>query len=93
MSFRMKAYQIRRMVAQPGRGAAFRGEQLACAMLPATGDGDQIIGGSRAVRRVCCRCPRVPRDEQFSAVKQLLQEGIIAHTELSEVSLDEIEAA
>ena len=37
--------------------------------------------------------PRVPREEQFGAVKQLLDEGIIANAGLSEVSVEEIEAA
>jgi aryl-alcohol dehydrogenase-like predicted oxidoreductase len=37
--------------------------------------------------------PRVPRDEQFSAVKSLLDSGVIAHAGLSEVSVKEIEAA
>ncbi len=36
---------------------------------------------------------RVPRDEQFSAVKLLLDDGVIAHAGLSEVSVEEIEAA
>jgi pyridoxine 4-dehydrogenase len=37
--------------------------------------------------------PKVPRDEQFGAVKLLLDEGIIRHAGLSEVSVAEIEAA
>ncbi len=37
--------------------------------------------------------PKVPRDEQFGAIKQLLDDGIIAHAGLSEVSVEEIEAA
>lgn len=37
--------------------------------------------------------PKVPRDEQFGAVKALLDDGIIAHAGLSEVSVAEIEAA
>jgi pyridoxine 4-dehydrogenase len=37
--------------------------------------------------------PRVPRDEQFGAVKQLLDEGVIRHAGLSEVSVAEIRAA
>jgi pyridoxine 4-dehydrogenase len=37
--------------------------------------------------------PRVPREEQFSAVKSLLDSGVIAHAGLSEVSVAEIEAA
>lgn len=37
--------------------------------------------------------PGVPRDEQFGAVRQLLDEGVIRHAGLSEVSVEEIEAA
>ncbi|HEY1912725.1 MAG TPA: aldo/keto reductase [Vicinamibacterales bacterium] len=37
--------------------------------------------------------PRVPRDEQFGAVRQLLDEGLIRHAGLSEVSVDDIKAA
>ena len=37
--------------------------------------------------------PKVPRGEQFDAIKALLGDGIIAHAGLSEVSVDEIEAA
>ena len=37
--------------------------------------------------------PRVPRDEQFGAVRQLLDEGIVRHAGLSEVSVADIEAA
>jgi aryl-alcohol dehydrogenase-like predicted oxidoreductase len=37
--------------------------------------------------------PKVPRDEQFAAVKSLLDEGVIRHAGLSEVSVGEIEAA
>src|SRR5579863_1254372 len=37
--------------------------------------------------------PKVPRDEQFGAVRQLLDEGIIRHAGLSEVSVADIEAA
>ncbi|KQV70366.1 aldo/keto reductase [Rhizobium sp. Root1220] len=37
--------------------------------------------------------PRVPREEQFGAVKALLDEGVIANAGLSEVSVAEIEAA
>ena len=36
---------------------------------------------------------RVPRAEQFGAVKQLLDDGVIAHAGLSEVSVAEIKAA
>ncbi|MEQ8447033.1 MAG: aldo/keto reductase [Pelagibacterium sp.] len=37
--------------------------------------------------------PRVPRDEQFGAVKMLLDQGIIAHAGLSQVTVEDIEAA
>ncbi|MDR3535466.1 MAG: aldo/keto reductase [Acetobacteraceae bacterium] len=37
--------------------------------------------------------PKVPRDEQFAAIKSLLDDGIIRHAGLSEVSIAEIEAA
>jgi len=37
--------------------------------------------------------PKVPRDEQFGAIRALLDEGLIAHAGLSEVSVDDIEAA
>ena len=37
--------------------------------------------------------PEVPRDEQFAAIKSLLDEGVIAQAGLSEVSVKEIEAA
>src|SRR6476660_5101126 len=37
--------------------------------------------------------PKVPRDEQFAAVKSLQDEGIIRHAGLSNVSVDDIEAA
>jgi aryl-alcohol dehydrogenase-like predicted oxidoreductase len=36
---------------------------------------------------------KVPRDEQFAAIKSLLDEAIIRHAGLSEVSVEEIEAA
>ena len=36
---------------------------------------------------------RVPRAEQFGAVKQLLEEGVIAHAGLSEVSVEDIKQA
>lgn len=36
---------------------------------------------------------RVPRDEQFGAIKQMLDEGLIRHAGLSEVSVAEIQAA
>jgi len=37
--------------------------------------------------------PKVPRDEQFAAVKQLLDEGVIRFAGLSEVTVEEIQAA
>jgi pyridoxine 4-dehydrogenase len=37
--------------------------------------------------------PNVPRDEQFAAVKSLLDDGIIRHAGLSEVGIDDIKAA
>jgi len=37
--------------------------------------------------------PKVPRDEQFAAVKSLLEQGIIRHAGLSNVSVADIEAA
>jgi len=37
--------------------------------------------------------PKVPRDEQFGAVKSLLDDGIILHAGLSEVSVADIEDA
>jgi len=37
--------------------------------------------------------PKVPRDEQFGAVKTLLDRGVIRHAGLSEVSVKDIEAA
>jgi pyridoxine 4-dehydrogenase len=37
--------------------------------------------------------PRVPRDEQFGAVRQLLDEGVIRYAGLSDVSVADIEAA
>jgi pyridoxine 4-dehydrogenase len=36
---------------------------------------------------------KVPRDEQFGAVKLLLDDGVIAHAGLSEVTVEQIEAA
>jgi aryl-alcohol dehydrogenase-like predicted oxidoreductase len=36
---------------------------------------------------------KVPRNEQFAAVKRLLDDGVIRHAGLSEVSVEEIEAA
>ena len=37
--------------------------------------------------------PKVPRDEQFGAIRQMLDEGLIRFAGLSEVRLEEIEAA
>ena len=37
--------------------------------------------------------PKVPRDEQFGAVKRLLERGVIHHAGLSEVSVADIKAA
>jgi aryl-alcohol dehydrogenase-like predicted oxidoreductase len=37
--------------------------------------------------------PKTPRDEQFDAVRQLLADRVIAHAGLSEVSVEEIQAA
>jgi pyridoxine 4-dehydrogenase len=37
--------------------------------------------------------PKVPRDEQFGAIKTLLDKGIIRHAGLNEVSVDDIVAA
>jgi pyridoxine 4-dehydrogenase len=37
--------------------------------------------------------PKVPRDEQFDAIKQMQQEGLIHHVGLSEVNIEEIQAA
>jgi pyridoxine 4-dehydrogenase len=37
--------------------------------------------------------PKVPRDEQFGLMKQLQEEGKVRHLGLSEVSVEEIEAA
>ncbi len=37
--------------------------------------------------------PKVPRDEQFGAIRQLLDEGMIRFAGLSEVTIEEIEAA
>ena len=37
--------------------------------------------------------PKVPRDEQFGAIRSFLDEGLIRHAGLSQVSVDEIEAA
>jgi aryl-alcohol dehydrogenase-like predicted oxidoreductase len=37
--------------------------------------------------------PKVPRGEQFAAIKSLLDDGVIAQAGLSEASVEEIEAA
>jgi len=37
--------------------------------------------------------PKVPRDEQFGAVASFIKEGLIKHAGLSEVSVEDIEAA
>lgn len=37
--------------------------------------------------------PKVPRDEQFDVMKQMQQEGLIRHLGLSEVNVEEIQAA
>jgi pyridoxine 4-dehydrogenase len=37
--------------------------------------------------------PKVPQDEQFEAIAEFLQEGLIARAGLSQVSIEEIEAA
>jgi aryl-alcohol dehydrogenase-like predicted oxidoreductase len=37
--------------------------------------------------------PKVPRDEQFGAIRSLLDDGIIRHAGLSEVSVEDIKAA
>ena len=37
--------------------------------------------------------PKVPRDEQFGAVRKMLDDGLIAHAGLSQASVAEIEAA
>lgn len=37
--------------------------------------------------------PQVPRDEQFDAIRKLLDDGVIRHAGLSEVNVEEIQAA
>jgi len=37
--------------------------------------------------------PKVPRDEQFGVIADMLKEGLIRHAGLSQVSIEEIEAA
>src|SRR5262249_28064554 len=36
---------------------------------------------------------KVPRDEQFDVIRQMRQEGLLRHVGLSEVAVDDIEAA
>jgi pyridoxine 4-dehydrogenase len=37
--------------------------------------------------------PRVPRDEQFGVIADMLKEGLLRHVGLSQVSIDDVEAA
>ncbi len=37
--------------------------------------------------------PKVPREEQFGAIRNMLDEGIVRHVGLSEVGIDDIDAA
>jgi aryl-alcohol dehydrogenase-like predicted oxidoreductase len=37
--------------------------------------------------------PKVPRDEQFDVIRQMQREGLVRHVGLSQVTVDEIEAA
>lgn len=37
--------------------------------------------------------PKVPRDEQFDAIRNLMDDGVIRHAGLSEVNVEEIQAA
>ena len=46
--------------------------------------------GSGSLHRID---PKVPREEQFAAIRSLLDDGIIRHAGLSEVSVADIEAA
>jgi aryl-alcohol dehydrogenase-like predicted oxidoreductase len=68
------------------------------------GDPDYLIGAAKKSReRLKVEAialwqlhridPRVPRGEQFAAIKSLLDDGVIAQAGLSEVSVEEIEAA
>jgi aryl-alcohol dehydrogenase-like predicted oxidoreductase len=68
------------------------------------GDPDYLIGAARKSRdrlRVETIAlwqlhridPKVPRAEQFAAIRSLLDDGVIAQAGLSEVSVEEIEAA
>ena len=58
--------------------------------------GDHLLTARRRSRR-CAGYPNsdphVPRDGQFGAIRQLLDEGIIRHAGLSEVSVADVEAA
>jgi len=68
------------------------------------GDPDYLIGAARKSRerlkvdtialwQLHTIDPKVPQREQFSAVKSLLDDGVIAQAGLSNVSVEEIEAA
>lgn len=68
------------------------------------GDPDYLIGQARKSReqlgveridlwQLHRIDPKVPRDEQFAAVRRLLDDGVIRHAGLSEVSVEDIEAA
>ncbi len=68
------------------------------------GDPDYLIGQARgSLKRLGVERidlwqlhridPEVPRNEQFAAIRQLIDEGVIRHAGLSEVSVEEIEAA
>ena len=68
------------------------------------GDPDYLVGAARKSReRLKVETialwqlhridPDVPRGEQFAAIRQLLDDGVIAQAGLSEVSVEEIEAA
>ena len=68
------------------------------------GDADYLIGQARKSReqlgveridlwQLHRIDPKVPRDEQFAAVRRLLDDGVIRHAGLSEVSVEDIEAA
>src|SRR6202012_71658 len=68
------------------------------------GDPDYLVGAAKKSReRLGVKTialwqlhridPNVPRGEQFAAIKSLLDDGVIAQAGLSEVSVEEIEAA
>lgn len=68
------------------------------------GDPDYLIGAAKKSRerlkvdtialwQLHTIDPKVPRGEQFAAVKSLLKDGVIAQAGLSNVSVEEIEAA